>query len=120
MGREKNEIYGEYGVIDSDDFVYYYIEGSRGFWLGYQNGLYEEERMNEVKNCLDEESVDEILKVIRILDEMTGHEVYEEFYNRLYAQNHTEKVQDIVESAELIRGNIEENCLLKETLNDLW
>mmetsp|Transcript_27744 Transcript_27744/g.26799 ORF Transcript_27744/g.26799 Transcript_27744/m.26799 type:complete len:108 (+) Transcript_27744:319-642(+) len=76
--------------------------------------------MNEVKNCLDEESVDEILKVIRILDEMTGHEVYEEFYNRLYAQNHTEKVQDIVESAELIRGNIEENCLLKETLNDLW
>ena len=51
----------------TDDFTssdaYYYIQGAKGFWMGYQSGFYKNTK-KDVGNCLNEKVITDVMDIV--------------------------------------------------------
>jgi hypothetical protein len=50
------------------DGANYYLQGLRGFWLGYEAGFYYKNSKKDVGQCLNDETTANIVKMVNFFD----------------------------------------------------
>ena len=84
---------------DSD--AYYYIQGLRGFWLGYETGFYKNSKSGATSQCLNDNTVKDIVDIVEVVESFD-----------------TSKLFGIFNEAMSVYNNFQE-CSVQQSINDI-
>ena len=58
-----------------DSPVYYYIQGAKGAWMGYQSGFYKNTKKN-VDNCLSDKVIEDVMDIVEFMQTFDQSKIF--------------------------------------------
>lgn len=61
-----------------DTDAYYYVQGAKGFWMGYQQGFYKNSK-KDMGSCMNDKVIEDVVDIVNFFDTMDTSKIFNIF-----------------------------------------